>query len=76
MSEDLKCFWLFSSISSVWGVNGAYNYSFANAYLDSIAQVRKQNNLPVRLIHIGPVRDVGMGASKANLNATAQNRKL
>ena len=58
--KSTKEFWLCSSMASLTGVPSQYGYCYGNAYLDALAKIRKHQNLPVSLLHIGPVRGKGM----------------
>jgi acyl transferase domain-containing protein/thioesterase domain-containing protein len=55
----LRCFVLFSSISSIAPPPGQVDYAAANAFLDAFARSRKG---PVTVINWGAWRDVGMAA--------------
>ena len=55
----LRCFVLFSSISSIAPPPGQVDYAAANAFLDAFARSRKG---PVTVINWGAWRDVGMTA--------------
>ncbi len=59
----LKCFVLFSSISSIIPPPGQVDYAAANAFLDAFALNRKG---PVTVINWGVWREVGMGARSAS----------
>jgi len=56
--ESLRCFVVFSSVSSILGPAGQVDYAAANAFLDAFAQSRKG---PVTVINWGLWNDVGMG---------------
>jgi NADP-dependent 3-hydroxy acid dehydrogenase YdfG/acyl carrier protein len=73
LSFDLDVFVLFSSVASIFGPAGQSNYASANAFLDSLADYRKQLRLPVHVINWGPWASVGM-ADK--LNPQAKGRLL
>jgi acyl transferase domain-containing protein/thioesterase domain-containing protein/acyl carrier protein len=57
--ESLRCFVLFSSISSILAPAGQVDYAAANAFLDAFAQSRKA---PVTVVNWGLWTDIGMGA--------------
>jgi acyl transferase domain-containing protein/thioesterase domain-containing protein len=57
--ETLRCFVLFSSISSILAPAGQIDYAAANAFLDAFAQSRKG---PITVVNWGLWNDVGMGA--------------
>lgn len=55
-----KHFVCFSSISSVWGSSGRGLYAAANAFLDELCQLRKQQGQPATAINFGPWSGGGM----------------
>ncbi|MGD0631970.1 MAG: type I polyketide synthase, partial [Terracidiphilus sp.] len=55
----LRCFVLFSSISSIYPPPGQVDYAAANAFLDAFAASRQG---PVSVVNWGAWRDVGMAA--------------
>ncbi len=63
----LDFFVMFSSVASVIGSPGQSNYASANAFMDGLAHMRKQQGLPATAINWGPWADVGMAASEVVL---------
>ena len=57
--ESLRCFVLFSSISSILSPAGQIDYAAANAFLDAFAQSRKG---PITVLNWGLWNDLGMAA--------------
>ncbi|TDU81697.1 acyl transferase domain-containing protein [Prosthecobacter fusiformis] len=53
LDQNLDCFVMFSSISSVFGNPAQSNYSGANAFLDSLAHHRRALGLPALTINWG-----------------------
>ena len=71
--EPLRCFVLFSSISSIFPPPGQVDYAAANAFLDAYALSRKD---PVTVINWGVWREVGMGARFASPHPWLEQRLL
>ena len=65
-NEALDCFVLFSSIAALLGNPGQANYAAANAFMDGVAQARRQEGLPALSINWGPFASSGMAAHLAN----------
>lgn len=55
----LDFFVLFSSIASVLGGSGAGNHSAANAFLDSLAHLRRRSGMPAMSINWGAWSEIG-----------------
>lgn len=58
----LDHFVLVSSLSSAFGNPGQVNYSAANAFLDSLAALRRRKGLPALSYNLAAVADAGMAA--------------
>jgi len=69
----LRCFVLFSSISSMYPPPGQVDYAAANAFLDAFAVSRKG---PVTVVNWGAWRDVGMSARSGSSHPLLQERLL
>ncbi|MDT7804530.1 MAG: hypothetical protein QOI78_7963, partial [Actinomycetota bacterium] len=72
LAGDVDAFVLFSSISGVWGAGGQAAYSAANAYLDALAQSRRDRGVPATAVAWGPWAGGGMAARG---DATAHLRR-
>ena len=57
--SSLKHFVLFSSISTMLGNPGQGNYVAANAGLEGLTRMRREENLPCTCLAWGPIGDVG-----------------
>jgi acyl transferase domain-containing protein/thioesterase domain-containing protein len=71
--QPLRCFVLFSSLSSIFPPPGQVDYAAANAFLDAFALSRKA---PVTVINWGSWREVGMAARAGALHPLLQERLL
>ena len=62
-SLNLDYFVLFSSITGSMGATAQANYAIANSFLDQLALLRNQQNLPAISINWGPWAQYGMAAN-------------
>ncbi|VUC20324.1 unnamed protein product [Clonostachys rosea] len=65
--QSLDFFVLFSSFAGVIGSRGQANYSAANVFLDSFTQYGRSQGLPVAVLDVGSVADVGFVAEQPDL---------
>jgi len=65
----LDYFVLFSSVTTLIGNPGQGNYVAANAYMEGLARLRRQEGLPALAIGWGPISDVGVVARNRKLQA-------
>lgn len=61
---ELDLFVLFSSVASLVGTAGQVSYAAANAFLDGLADLRRQEGLPVTAINWGPWESTGMASDE------------
>ena len=59
INEPIKFFVLLSSAGGIVGHQGQANYGAGNSFLDSFARMRKRLGLPVSVLDLGIVADVG-----------------
>jgi acyl transferase domain-containing protein/NADPH:quinone reductase-like Zn-dependent oxidoreductase/acyl carrier protein len=67
LGRKLDLFVMFSSLSSVFGHAGQANYSAANAFLDSLAYMRRSQGLPALVMNWGHLGEVGYLAEREQL---------
>lgn len=53
--DDLQCFVLFSSVTSVFGGIGQANYTAANHFVEQLSALRRKAGLPSIAIQLGPI---------------------
>ncbi|MGF1537807.1 MAG: SDR family NAD(P)-dependent oxidoreductase [Elainellaceae cyanobacterium] len=71
-SLDLDHFVMFSSAASLIGSAGQSNYAAANAFLDAIAHLRRQEGLPALSINWGAWSGGGLAANQATAQRLAR----
>ena len=73
---DLDFFVMFSSITSVIGNVGQANYAAANAFLDALAEFRRQQGLPALSVNWGAIADVGYVSRHLDVKRKLKNRGI
>jgi acyl transferase domain-containing protein/NADPH:quinone reductase-like Zn-dependent oxidoreductase/aryl carrier-like protein len=76
LSSDLDLFVCFSSSSSLYGPSGQANYCAANAFLDSLAVLRRKMGLNATTINWGLIGEVGMATKSTIINEITRNLGL
>lgn len=66
-SDDLDCFLLFSSATTLVGNPGQGNYVAANGYLEGLARARRAEGLPALAVGFGAIADAGYLARNAEV---------
>ncbi len=66
-SDPLDFFVMYSSFASLFGNPGQSNYAAANAFLDALANWRKDRGLPALTVNWGAIADVGVVARSSEL---------
>ena len=69
IDQPIKFFVLLSSASGIIGNQGQASYSAGNVFLDSFARARKRLGLPVSVLNLGMVADVGWVAERPEIEA-------
>lgn len=62
LTDDIKTFMTYSSMSAGAGANDLANYAAANTYIDELARLRQSQGLPAISIQFPEVEEAGMAA--------------
>ncbi len=76
LNNRLDFFVLFSSVASVWGLEGQGSYASANAFLDSLAYHRRAHGLPATSVSWGYLGEVGWVARHGDIAKRLEARGL
>ena len=70
LGDPLDFFVMFSSISAIFGNRTQSNYATGNAFLNSMAEYRRSQDLPATAIGLSPVTGIGVLANNEELLRT------
>ena len=72
INEPIRFFVLLSSTGGIIGNPAQSSCSAGNSFLDSSARMRKRLGLPVSVLNLGMVADVGWGAQRPEMEAAVR----